>query len=114
MQLPQFYQKICQFQKNQKKALKIGTDFNTKLRKWPSIILGNDFECGQLLNKSSDNDPQMKSFPSKWLENDPKLTQKLDHLYQTVRRDEIRRSLKGRFRKNECPLAPGKEVDRLL
>jgi len=28
MQLPQFYQKICQFQKNQKKALKIGTDFN--------------------------------------------------------------------------------------
>ena len=33
--------------------------FQQKLRKWPSISLGNDFECGQVLNKSSASPEQV-------------------------------------------------------
>ena len=47
MQLLQFYQKICQFQKSQQKALKIGMDFNiikimtfNWLWMWPSLQYG--------------------------------------------------------------------------
>ena len=50
MQLLQFYQKICQFQKSQQKALKIGMDLNiieimtfNWLWMWPSLQFGLNY-----------------------------------------------------------------------
>ena len=52
MQLLQFYQKICQFQKSQQKALKIGMDFNIIkimtfdwLWMWPRLQYGLNSFC---------------------------------------------------------------------